>query len=299
MLPPPGRPYRIGAGARSDDPATFSALSRFARGTMIDHIQVLLIPGPEASVNRQIAALEDACVPVMIHAPHHGQGVNPSDPEMTGRSGPAGRAWMDAAMAETFEAADRTAAPVIVLHPGAFRSGEKEAAEIRIADFLDDYRDKRLILENLPAVYDECSFLGTDAAELSRIGRGRIRGYCLDFAHLYCAAQTRNRSFYHELAAFGALSIRFCHLSNVRRGSGRDEHLALDHPAGGLDFAAVMAFLRRRPRIHTSLEYKENDPAVYRRQLAVFDALYWQHRSPEPENLPRYPRRCRRPLRMA
>ena len=72
----------------------------------------------------------------------------------------------------------------------------------------------------------------------------------------------------------------------------RDEHLPLDHPEGGLDFSAVMAFLRRRPRVQTSLEYKENDPAVYDRQLRVFDTIYRKFASPGAPRPPGRPQRA-------
>ncbi|MBN1193758.1 MAG: TIM barrel protein [Methanomicrobiaceae archaeon] len=261
----------------------------------IDHIQLLLIPGPEGLFRERLDAVASSGVPVIVHAPHHGQGVNPCDPgaALHGRDHAAAAAWTERAMNQTYETADRTGSPFIVLHPGTYRRGTREDAITRIRDFLDDNRDRRILLENLPEVYDGSLFIGTTAAELRRIGQGRVRGYCLDFAHLYCAANACGRSFLRELAAFDTLRVAFCHLSNTRSGSMRDEHLALDHPEGGLDFSAVMAFLRRRPRVQTSLEYKENDPAVYDRQLRVFDAIYRKFASPGAPRPPGRPQRAK------
>jgi endonuclease IV len=259
----------------------------------IDHIQMLLIPGPDGPFRTRLDAVASSGAPIIVHAPHHGQGVNPCDPDaaLQGRDRAAAAEWTERAINQTYETADRTGAPYIVLHPGTYRRGTREDAITRIRDFLDDNRDRRILLENLPEVYDRSRFIGTTAAELRRIGQGRVRGYCLDFAHLSCAANACGRSFLRELAAFDTLRVAFCHLSNTKKGSVRDEHLALDHPAGGLDFSAVMAFLRRRPRVQTSLEYKENDPAVYYRQIQVFDTLYRRFASP---GAPRPPGRAQR-----
>ncbi|KQC05390.1 MAG: hypothetical protein APR53_07905 [Methanoculleus sp. SDB] len=288
------RPYRIGAGVRSDDLATFGALADMAAAGRIDHIQILLIPGPEGPFRTRLDAVASSGAPVIVHAPHHGQGVNPCDPDaaLCGRDRAAAVAWTERAMRQAYETADRTGAPYIVLHPGTYRRGTREDAIIRIRDFLDDHRDRRILLENLPEVYDQSRFIGTTAAELWRIGQGRVRGYCLDFAHLSCAANACGRSFLRELAAFDTLRVAFCHLSNMRSGSVRDEHLALDHPEGGLDFSAVMAFLRRRPRVQISLEYKENDPGVYERQIRVFDAIYRRCASPGAPRPPGRPQRA-------
>ena len=70
------------------------------------------------------------------------------------------------------------------------------------------------------------------------------------------------------------------HLSNIRRGSITDEHLGLDHPDGGLDLATVFARLRRYRTIPTTLEYKQDSPAVYTRQVQVFAGL-WEDRAGE------------------
>ncbi|MFY1644772.1 hypothetical protein ACK11Z_13665, partial [Methanoculleus bourgensis] len=65
------------------------------------------------------------------------------------------------------------------------------------------------------------------------------------------------------------------------------EHLELDHPNGGLDLVAVFARLRQHKTIPTTLEYKQDSPAVYARQVRVFAGLWEDHaqyfaKSPSP-----------------
>jgi endonuclease IV len=269
------RPYLIGAGVRSDDPSTFSALAAMYDRGEIDHIQLMVIPEPGHIFRSRLDRYADTSALVMIHAPHHGQGVNPCAPQaFDNRSRDAIEQWTEHAMAITAEAADTLASPHIVLHAGRYEDGTKAEACEGMNRFLDRYYDDRFILENLPEVYGGYHLLGSTAGALAALGDGRIRGYCLDFAHLYCTANYLGLSYAAELARFDDLPVRLHHLSNSERGSITDRHLELDHPNGGLDFDLVMRRLKDHPGIHTSLEFKENDAGVYARQLPVFDRIY-------------------------
>lgn len=275
------RPYRIGAGVRIDDEETFTALAALYHEGRIDHIQVQIIPGDERSFRDHLDLIADAGVQVVIHAPHHAHGVNPCAPTAYDDRSPAEiEARIETALVQTAEAADRTGADKIVLHTGRYLPGRREEAEETFAAFLDDHFDPRFILENLPSVYADYPLLGNEAADLVALGGGRIRGFCLDFPHLFCTANYLSRPFADLLAPFGALDLRLFHLSNSRRGSITDEHLALDHPDGGLDFGVIVPFIAAHPAIDVSLEYKENDPRVYDRQVAVFDTIFRRWNTP-------------------
>ncbi|TAJ45288.1 TIM barrel protein [Methanofollis fontis] len=269
------RGYRIGAGVRSDDERTFPVLARMYEVGTIDHVQVQVIPEPAPLFHRHIERIADAGITIVIHAPHHAHGVNPCAPSAyDDRPAAEIQAWTESALAETLEAADITTADRIVLHTGRYLPGERAEAETTFAAFLDKHFDPRFILENLPSVYADYPLLGNTAEELVLLGGGRIRGYCLDFPHLYCTANYLHRPFAELLAPFADLPLRLFHLSNSRRGSITDEHLPLDHPDGGLDFTEVIPFIAQRPAIDVSLEYKQNDPAVYDEQVRAFDRIY-------------------------
>lgn len=272
------RPYLVGAGVRSDDEKTFPALAAMYHAGEIDHIQVQVNPEDRQTFKRHIETIADDGVKIVVHAPHHGHGLNPCAPTAYETWSKAeARAWMELSLEETTEAADLTGAETIVLHTGRYLTGKEEEAAATFETFLDEFFDPRFVLENLPSVYADYPLLGNTADELKSLGGGRIRGYCLDFAHLFCTANYLGVPYAEILAPFADLPLHLFHLSNSRRGSITDEHLALDHPDGGLDFAEVVPFIAAHPAIETSLEYKENDPAVYVAQLRAFDALYREH----------------------
>ena len=270
--------YNLGCTVRLDDETTLALLAGLYKEHAIDHIQVQAVPLPGQAFEEHLAAVAATGIPSIIHAPHHSHGVNPCAPAAyDDRPLTEIEAHIELAMNQTFEAADTLGAETIVLHAGRYRPGEHAAAEEEFSRFLDRYFDPRLTLENLPAVYAGYPLLGNDARELAAVAGGRITRFCLDFPHLACTTNHRGLSFAEELERFESLDVTLHHLSNIRRGSITDEHLELDHPNGGLDLAAVFARLRRHKTIPTTLEYKENSPEVYARQVRVFAGLWEDH----------------------
>ena len=259
---------------RLDDETTLALLAGLYKEHAIDHIQVQAVPLPGQAFEEHLAAVAATGIPSIIHAPHHSHGVNPCAPAAyDDRPLTEIEAHIELAMNQTFEAADTLGAETIVLHAGRYRPGEHAAAEEEFSRFLDHYFDPRLTLENLPAVFRGRPMLGTTAEELVDLADGRIQGFCLDFAHLYCAANYRNIPYPEALEPFQALNIRHLHLSNTTEGSIADRHLPLDHPGGGLPFPEVVRCIRAHPEVPVSLEYRRS-AGFYASQVAVFDAVY-------------------------
>ena len=272
MPEPEPRPYRIGATLRTTDTRLLRGFAALHARGGIDHIQVRVIPG--RTFNRDLATIAAAGIPATVHAPHHGHGVNPCAPAAYDDRPPQEiKKHIEQAMTQTLEAADTLGADTIIIHAGWYEPGGRSAALEEFPRFLDRYSDPRLTLENLPAVFRGRPMLGTTAEELVDLADGRIRGFCLDFAHLYCAANYRNIPYPHSLKPFQALTIRHFHLSNTEEGSIADRHLPLDHPGCGLPFPEVVRCIRTHPAVPVSLEYRR--PAgFYEAQIAVFDAIY-------------------------
>ncbi len=263
---------------RLGDEPTLTLLAGLYEERAIDHIQVQAVPLPRPAFEEHLAAVAAAGIPSIIHAPHHSHGVNPCAPAAYDDRAPREiKKHVEQAMTQTFEAADTLGADTIVLHAGRYLPGERAAALNEVPRFLDRYFDPRLTLENLPSVYAGYPLLGNDARELENLAGGRLTQFCLDFPHLACTTNHRRLSFAEELERFDSLNVTLHHLSNIRRGSITDEHLELDHPDGGLDLAAVFARLRQHKTIPTTLEYKQDSPAVYARQVRVFAGLWEDH----------------------
>ncbi|MBT0732132.1 xylose isomerase [Methanoculleus bourgensis] len=270
--------YNLGCTVRLDDKTTLALLAGLYEERAIDHIQVQAVPLPRPTFEEHLAAVAATGIPSIIHAPHHSHGVNPCAPAAyDDRALTEIRKHIELAMTQTFEAADTLGAETIVLHAGRYRPGEHAAALNEFPRFLDHYFDPRITLENLPSVYAGYPLLGNDARELAALAGGRITRFCLDFPHLACTTNHRRLSFAEELERFESLDVTLHHLSNIRRGSITDEHLELDHPNGGLDLVAVFARLRQHKTIPTTLEYKQDSPAVYARQVRVFAGLWEDH----------------------
>ncbi|MHC1625738.1 MAG: TIM barrel protein [Methanoculleaceae archaeon] len=257
--------YRIGAGCLSTDHVAIRALDGLGHGGVLDHIQVLLVPEERDGLERTLSLLEGIGTPIVIHAPHHSWGVNPCDPEE----------HIAYAMEACFEAADRTGAPVIVLHPGRFEAGRREEAVENLREFLSVWSDPRIVLENLPTVYGDLRFIGDTPGELASLAPpGTTGGICLDFAHLHCTANYLGIPYPDAVAAFDTLPVRLFHLSASEPGAVTDRHLLLDDPRGGMDWGTIMACIARTPGVEVTLEFKGVGPAVYPGQVSVFDRLY-------------------------
>jgi len=273
--------YNLGCTVRLDDEETLALLAALYEEGAIRHIQVQAVPLPRPLFRKHLASVAAAGIPSIVHAPHHGHGVNPCAPAAyDGRPAEEIEGYIEEAMGQALEAADTLGAETIVLHAGRYEPGGRSAAAETFAGFLDRHADPRLTLENLPAVYAGYPLLGNTAGELAALAGARITRFCLDFPHLACTANYRSLSFANELEQFEGLNVALHHLSNVRSGSITDEHLELDHPDGGLDLAAVFARLRRHAGVPTTLEYKEDSTDVCARQVRVFAGL-WEDRAGE------------------
>ena len=270
--------YNLGCTVQLDDEQTLALLAGLYKVGRIRHIQVQAVPLPPALFRMHLGRVAAAGIPSVVHAPHHSHGVNPCAPAAyDDRPAADIKENIELAMSQTLEAADILGAETIVLHAGRYEPGGHSAAVEEFSGFLDAYADPRLTLENLPPVYAGYPLLGNTAGELATLAGGKITRFCLDFPHLACTVNHRQLSFAAELERFETLDVALHHLSNLRCGSITDEHLELDHPDGGLDLAAVFARLRRYPAVPVTLEYKEDVPTVYTRQVRVFAGLWEDH----------------------
>ncbi|MDV2481526.1 xylose isomerase [Methanoculleus sp. Wushi-C6] len=267
--------YNLGCTVRLDDPGTLALLSKLHDSGAIHHIQIQAVPLPRPLFRQHLEEVAATGIPTVIHAPHHGHGVNPCAPQAyDDRPLPEIEAYIEEAICQTFEAADTLGAETIVLHAGRYEPGGRSEAAERFTGFLDRHNDPRFTLENLPSVYAGYPLLGNTAGELTALAERKITRFCLDFPHLACTANHRGLSFAEELERFEGINVTYHHLSNLRRGSITDEHIELDHPDGGLDLAAVFSRLRRHATVPTALEYKQDSPEVYARQVRVFAGLW-------------------------
>lgn len=269
------RPYRIAGASKLHDPEALPVFARLVEDGRLDAVQVYvrspLTPDDRWTLEGY-AALETRLV---VHAPHHRDGLNPVEPTAPdGLAAAEGQARLRAGMTVALEAADLLDADRIVIHGGCLVTSSPAEGIAAMAAFFDEWADPRLLLENLPAVSRDLHFLGTSADELRALGNGHVRGYCLDLAHLYVAANYYGWEYAKALAAFDALPVLYHHLSNSPSGSVLDRHTPLDAPDGGVPFEHAFAWIREHPENMTCLEYKDAGGGLYEGQLIAFDTLY-------------------------
>jgi endonuclease IV len=175
-------------------------------------------------------------------------------------------------MAETFEAADRLDAPLVVVHAGTFTTSDPGPAFERFSEFTDRWSDPRLVVENLPVTFRGVRMLGNTGADLAGLISGTKLGICLDFSHLYCSSVSLDLPFKDILSEFRPLPVKYHHLTKSGPRGERDEHRGLDDPRGDLPVKDVLTWIRARPDVPTALEYKKGG-AYNRRQAEIFTAL--------------------------
>ncbi|HWQ68320.1 MAG TPA: xylose isomerase [Methanospirillum sp.] len=264
----------IGVGCLSCRPDILSTRTAMLDAGQAGHIQLLIIPGHPESTDQSLEICESYTGMIRIHAPHHLHQVNPCAPDLFPGKKPDSIAhYIEDAMALTCEAADRTASPVIVIHAGQYLPGTKNEAIFRFHEFLDTYQDPRFILESLPALVPGLPFLGTTPEELEQLGKHQIAGYCLDFPHLWCTAESTGSPIANLMEQMENLPICFSHLSGSPGADSEHQHLLFDDPENRYDLTIAHSFLSHHQNLEVSLEFATNDPDVIRDQIRILTHL--------------------------
>ena len=162
-----------------------------------DFIEILPLPD-----DNSYKRFRDFDIPFRIHAPHQGQGADPGDKAAVERT----KKCMKAAI----EAADFFDSPTIVVHPGTYKGvGSAE----RAIEFLQQYKDKRFIIENLPA---ECYLKGElgHLADDIKPFLDRLKcGMCFDFGHATLTEHVKAIGYKKIVEDFMKLKPKYFHMT--------------------------------------------------------------------------------------
>ena len=153
-------------------------------------------------------------IPFGIHAPHSAAGLNLANP--------AAREANRAKIAESVKFADALEARYIIFHSGTNgMSGE-------VVRQLSPFADSRFLIENKPIRgLDGSTCGGSTFADVKFIidGIGKGTGFCLDFGHAICAANTLKKDPFEFIRELTALKPRVYHLTDGDYSSELDSHL--------------------------------------------------------------------------
>lgn len=273
IIPIP-KQIHFGAGCLLRTPEVFPVWGEMLEQGEIGHVQLLTTPVASQDYSSHLEIFESYPGYIRVHAPHHVQGVNPCNPELFAQGrGDDLRNYIEEAMAQTSEAADRTGSEIIVLHAGRYRPEERSEAIATFHAFLDVYPDDRYILETLPDLKHGYRFLGITPGELRELAGQKITGFCLDFPHLWCTAQAQGIPYHQLLNEMGSLPLKFSHLSGSP-GPGSDrQHLFFDDPQNAFDLPLLRSFLSNHPDLEISLEFATDDPDIIRQQIRIASTL--------------------------
>lgn len=151
-------------------------------------------------------------IPFGVHAPHSLAGLNLANFSEYGGN--------KAKIEETIKFADSLKASYIIFHSGT--NGRAEEAVRQLSPYVDD----RFLIENKPikGFGGDYICVGTDYAELKSMIDTLRCGFCLDFGHAICAANTLKRNPLEFISRLKSLNPRVYHLTDGDYKSEIDSH---------------------------------------------------------------------------
>ena len=173
------------------------------------YIELFSVP---ESFNNTIEYWKQFSIPFIIHAPHSFAGMNVSLPEI--------RENNKIMLQETFKFADSLKAEYIIFHSGV--NGRVEETVNQLKPFID----ARCLIENKPLIGlngEKC--LGAKHEEINYIKNELNIGFCLDFGHAICAANTLNCEPFDFIKKFTLFNPCVYHLTDGDYASEYDLHL--------------------------------------------------------------------------
>ena len=170
-----------------------------------------LFAAPE-SFNDTISYWKQFSIPFVIHAPHSFAGMNLSLPEE--------RENNKKKMKETFRFADALKSEYIIFHSGVNGNVNETISQLR------PFIDSRCLIENKPmrGLNDE-KCLGSTPEEIKHILNELQTGFCLDFGHAICTANSLKREPLELINEFTAFNPCMYHLTDGDYTSEYDSHL--------------------------------------------------------------------------
>ncbi len=210
----------LGLKLGSRDTRYTDEIIRYHADGIFQYIELFAIPGTyDETIDYWEKIVAEHRIPFGIHAAHSAAGLNPSEKESRESNKPK--------IEEAYRFADSLNARYVIFHPGLSKSGLKGRCEETIRQLLP-YADERTLVENKPRKgLDGSDCIGSTFEELKKIidGIGRNVGFCLDFGHAVCAANTYKIEPLAYIKKLMELKPRLFHLTDGDVKSELDSHL--------------------------------------------------------------------------
>ena len=169
---------------------------------VFDYIELYIVPGTAPA----LALWRTLDVPYIIHCPHFAHGFNLAQPQCFPRN------------CKLFDEvrlfADALRAPFIIIHGGMGGHAQETARQLRAL------REPRALLENKPhhVLREDGSLLfcrGSLPGEIELICGEAGCGFCLDFEHALCSANTHRIPLRQMIENFMRLRPEMFHLAGI------------------------------------------------------------------------------------
>lgn len=201
----------IGLKIGSKDTQYTKNILNFYNEGVFQYIELFAIPN---TYNDTISYWKQFNIPFGVHAPHSVAGLNLADKN--------NRKKNINKIEESIKFADMLCADYIVFHSGI--NGTPDEVINQLKPFADD----RFLIENKPMRGINGSVcVGCDYNELKFIieGLGKSVGFCLDFGHAICAANTLKIDPFEFIMELKQLKPKVYHLTDGIFSSELDSHL--------------------------------------------------------------------------
>lgn len=234
---------KIGLKIGSKDIQFTDEIRKFYDEGVFQYIELFTI---SETYNQTISYWKQFDIPFGIHAPHSAAGLN--------LACVANRKINKAKIEESIKFADELRAEYIIFHSGTNGMPEEIVNQLR------PYADERFLIENKPICgLDGTTCVGSVYGDLKLIieGIGKGCGFCLDFGHAICAANTLKKnpmSFIDELCK---LNPRVYHLTDGDYKSEIDNHL--HYGTGNFPLKKLLRFVPKDGMITNEAKRIEKD----------------------------------------
>jgi len=208
-------------------------------------VELMVVPDTD------ISPFLRAKIPFILHVTSENWGFNISDGSK--------RSFNLSILENCFEWAEKLSAPYLVLHPGF---GDIGAAK----DFLNGINDRRILIENMPAIGDHNeAMVGYDHVQIKELIGNRF-GFCLDFGHAVKAATSLKKGSAKMLGDFLEISPVNFHICDGITKNEKDEHLSFG--AGDFDLNFFASCVKKSRAKYITLETPRTDGRSLRDDLA-------------------------------
>lgn len=221
------------------------AIKLYGEG-IYDYIELFAVPGSyKENISMWKNAKDKYGISFVIHAPHYSSGMNLAvkDKEENNK----------VLAGEAFNFADDLSSDTVIFHSGVGGSEDETARQLRAI------HDKRIVIENTPYLTIDgrqvCN--GHSPEQIEMIAEKSKVGFCLDFGHAICAANSKRVQPYDYINDFLSLNPKMFHLTDGDLKSEKDQHRHFGN--GDFDISKMISLMPAGARITVETVKDETD----------------------------------------